>query len=593
MSKKILFVQLPPPRFSMKENVDNIPLAAAFLTSVIRQSNVPYEIEILPSDLADNLSDHALVEAIVNMRPDILLFTLYVWNSKRSLFIASQVKQRLPFTQVVAGGPEVTFDNAWIAKHPALDMGVVGEGESRILQVLSFLFSKAKNLPAGTYIKKSNIFRCNQEQPKPFDLADLEDPYSLGLISNSNSGKMFLETARGCKFRCAYCYYHKAFPCVQLHTERNVLAALMYAYHSDSPVREIYLMDPTFNARPRYQDLLWQIQTLRKTKDVELHTELRADLLSKKDVNLLKAAGLKSAEIGLQSIHPAVLKKVGRNHNLKKFEQGALLLKKAGIQVITGIIAGLPGDTVEGFLETIDWIQKTGVYDIVHPFVLSILPGTKLRQDAKKLHLSFDQQPPYYVTKTPNFSSADLSHVLLTTEKRFKKALSTIETYSQSELHVFEEDWHRKSLNLVSKISYWCRDPTQKEKISKELLHVLNKATDPFIFHFKSRKNSSLTTSEETVIFNLLRRFQERNPFTILEIVFEFRMPPSKKLLHKIISELSFPSHYINRFFAPLYNVDGKGSILSINFSILPPKNTSSKMRKIWRDDYDGLATVL
>ena len=49
--------------------------------------------------------DAALVEAIVASAPDLLGFSLYTWNSERSLTIAGLIKARLPGVLVVIGVP--------------------------------------------------------------------------------------------------------------------------------------------------------------------------------------------------------------------------------------------------------------------------------------------------------------------------------------------------------------------------------------------------------------------------------------------------------------------------------------------------------
>lgn len=134
---RILFVQLPTPRFSFQEPPTNIPLAAGFLMAALDQKGTRrFRIEVVETEVVDVLADSALANDIVRREPAILAMTLYVWNVERSLFLASNVKRRSPHTVVLVGGPEVTPDNAWVLKHPAVDLAVFGEGESRIGRLL-------------------------------------------------------------------------------------------------------------------------------------------------------------------------------------------------------------------------------------------------------------------------------------------------------------------------------------------------------------------------------------------------------------------------------------------------------------------------
>ena len=98
----------------------------------------------------------------------------------------------------------------------------------------------------------------------------------------------------------------------------HVKKALDFAYSMDNSVKEIYLIDPTFNARPDFRDILKLMVCLREKKDLRVHTELRSDLLSEGDIQLFKDAGLVSAEIGLQSVNPEVLALAGRSRRSGK-----------------------------------------------------------------------------------------------------------------------------------------------------------------------------------------------------------------------------------------------------------------------------------
>ncbi len=105
---------------------------------------------------------------------------------------------------------------------------------------------------------------------------------------------------------------------------------LDFAYSEDSGVNEIYLMDPTFNVGPGFKKLARSIARRRNLRQVALHTELRADLLTPEDVLLLKAAGLASAEVGLQTMNPAALKQAGRTGDPERIREASLCLKMQG-----------------------------------------------------------------------------------------------------------------------------------------------------------------------------------------------------------------------------------------------------------------------
>ena len=384
MVRNVVFVQLPPPRFVFEEPPSNIPLAAGFLVAALTagRENTLYT-EIVDVQIVDTMADAGIAARLAEKRPDILALSLYVWNVQRTLFLAANVKRRSPRTRVLVGGPEVTPDNRWVIEHPAVDAGVFGEGESRIQAVLDAMLRSGvpAKLP-GTFFKTPDGPVIDLSPPAPWILESAVYPYLDHRISPTLDGTLFIETLRGCPFRCGYCYYHKAFREVRYHNEQSINRVLDMAYAQGSGVNEIYLMDPSFNGGSRFRKLVTDLARRRIDNDLKLHCELRADLLTPEDASSMQSAGLRSAEVGLQTIHPRVLALAGRSGDPQRVAAGVKHLKDQGIAVTTGIILGLPGDTAEGFSATVAWLRDNEAYSEVHPFVLSVLPGTEFRARA-------------------------------------------------------------------------------------------------------------------------------------------------------------------------------------------------------------------
>ena len=480
--KRVLLLQLPPPRFCFEEAPSNIPLAAGFLAAAL-QSRGPagFVIEIAPPEVVDALAEEGIAAWVAQMTPAAIGMTLYVWNVQRSLFVAARIRERSPGTRVFVGGPEVTPDNLWVLQHPAVDGGIFGEGESRIEAFLQVLLEEGtvESIP-GAFLKKCGQLMVNRETAEPWDLASCPYPCLDGKIGPSRDGTLFLETVRGCPFRCRYCYYHKALGGVRFHPERSIEAVLDMAYSSDSTVREIYLMDPTFNARKGFRELLRSMARRRSAKDIRVHTELRADLLTRGDVLLLKEAGLKSAEVGLQTVNETALKQAGRTGHPNELARGVELLKGENVDVTTGIILGLPGDTPEGFAQTLSWLQRTGAYSVVHPFVLSILPGTDFREHSSSLGLRYDPRPPYYVRSTPAFPAEEIQRALLECERAFDMEIDYITRPSL----VDRGPAAFTRIGQAPYVSKWIVDPTREWKWRAIWPELMAKVTNPFTLWF-------------------------------------------------------------------------------------------------------------
>lgn len=573
----VVFVQLPPPRFSLRESPTNIPLAAGFISAALKSHDLgSLELHILDSDEMDLSADRAIIRTVVDREPTVVAMTLYVWNAVRSLFVASEIKKVLPATKILVGGPEVTADNDWLRQHPAVDAGVFGEGESRIGAMLQALFHGVteRGIAGGFFKRDGGEMLLNASLPAPFDLSSITYPYLDATIGPSRDGTLFVETVRGCPFRCRYCYYHKTFHGVRPHLWKSVQQVLDFAYSEESGVREIYLMDPTFNARPGFRKLLKSMIARRAGDIPVLHTELRADLVSREDVVLLKEAGAASVEVGLQTTNQEALRIAGRKEDLGKMARGSALLKEAGIEVTTGVIVGLPGDTPEGFSNTVKWLRRTGAYSVVHPFVLSVLPGTDFRSRAGQLGLKYQPRPPYHVVETSTFSPDAIRGALLECEDVFGMELDHVPLPSlvDSGAGVVTE------LPRAEHVTKWIVDPLHDRR--RNVLSVLIPlATDPFTFWFRGRGGPDAERSA----LALLDLFARENPHTVTAVVTEFEKLPAPTFFQKILDVVAQPGIYANLSFHPLRE---EGEVVTPLLVLLVPNPRDSSTRERLRESY-------
>ncbi len=99
------------------------------------------------------------------------------------------------------------------------------------------------------------------------------------------------------------------------------------------------------------------------------------DLLA--EINRIKPV---SVELGLQTIHPDSVSYIRRGYANDVYDDAVTRLKKAGIEVVTHIILGLPGETPEMMAETTAHAVAAGT-DGVKFHLLHILRGTDLEKD--------------------------------------------------------------------------------------------------------------------------------------------------------------------------------------------------------------------
>lgn len=379
----VLLVQLPIPRHTLGRRTGNVPLGGACLMQAAR--GVPgLQIELLDPDAASRLGDAALLSEIVRRRPGAVGFTVFSWNIDRSLHLAAKLKEAYG-PRIIFGGPEVTADNDR-ARSAHVDFRVFGDGET----VFRRLWEEPGLWAQGSAAESADaVFRAARS------------PYLEGLIDPAGENLMLLETQRGCPYRCGFCFYNKARRGVAPAAEEPLLAAVAWAV--DHGVPELYLLDPSLNVRPRLKPLLEAIARLNAKRRVRLFSEIRAEAVDADLADRLAAAGFDWFEIGLQSTNPAALRRMNRPTDLARFAAGARRLKERGITPSIDLILGLPGDDLQGFMRSIDFVVANGLADDVQVFPLALLPGTAFRRRSRALGLRYETDPPYTVLETETF----------------------------------------------------------------------------------------------------------------------------------------------------------------------------------------------
>ena len=85
-------------------------------------------------------------------------------------------------------------------------------------------------------------------------------------------------------------------------------------------------------------------------------------------------------ELGLQSIHPSTASYIRRGYDLPVYDKAVNVLHQRGIEVVTHVIAGLPGESKEDFLATVR--HTAAVHsDGMKLQLLHVLQGTDLAVD--------------------------------------------------------------------------------------------------------------------------------------------------------------------------------------------------------------------
>jgi hypothetical protein len=404
---KVALIQLPLQSHDYIYSLENIPLAAGYLKSYASARNAPADIIICPQDIANLGGDAAVLRWVEHVRPDMVGFSCYLWNVQRTLHLCSLIRQRLEDCLIVLGGPEVTTDNDFLASHDCFHFGVVGEGEETFVELIRSVMDGQRDFPGvkGLIVRRDSKVHFSGRRGRMKDLDAIPSPYLKGFIGPSLNRSMLMETVRGCPMRCTYCYYHKSSPHVRAFAIERINEEFTRA--RDGRLDEVTIIDPCFARRPDLDSLLAAIAPVRSGR-LRFSCELNAEDLTPAIVDDLVRAGLAHVEIGLQSTNEKALRTIGRRFMRDDFIRGVKMLRSKGVRVVTDIMAGLPGDTLDDVKRSIDFVLTEDLCDDLSLYPLSILPGTLLRRQVRHLGINHQCEPPYLVTQTSDMGCEDI-----------------------------------------------------------------------------------------------------------------------------------------------------------------------------------------
>ena len=342
----------------------------------------------------------------------VVCLSVYVWNRLVLEKVGLSLMEK--GILVIAGGPEITANpDSFVGA----DFVVSGEGEVAVPLLLEKLenASKFEKSDIGIFEKdfaEEAFFveksKYHPETKKVFykkSLAgeDLTSPYLDGTLDLSKYEGALWELARGCPFKCSYCYESKGEKKVRLLPMERIEKELKLFAEKDVP--QVFVLDPTYNAnKERALSLLKMMAKI--TPNTFYYFEARAEFIDRQIAKAFTKLPC-AVQFGLQSSDEEVLKKVNRSFNKAQFVKNINILNQEGVIFGFDLIYGLPGDNLSGFCNSIDFALNL-MPNNLELFCLSVLPGTDLFDAAKGYGLVFQEEAPYHVIETPGFSKADM-----------------------------------------------------------------------------------------------------------------------------------------------------------------------------------------
>ncbi len=180
----------------------------------------------------------------------------------------------------------------------------------------------------------------------------------------------------GCPHRCVFCDQNDITGKKDPPAPDEVREYLSGRLGPDTPEATVAFYGGSFTCLPvKFQE--GYLGAARELADkgyaAGIRLSTRPDCMDAAVAEFLRLSGVTEVELGVQSMDDAVLRASGRGHTAADTVEAARALKEAGIRLGMQIMAGLPGDTPEGFIQSVRRVIKIG------PGFVRIYPTLVLR----------------------------------------------------------------------------------------------------------------------------------------------------------------------------------------------------------------------
>ena len=344
----------------------------------------------------NSISPQAAAEKLLTHDPTIILFSIYIWNLIVTYETVAILRTLRPDIKIVVGGPEVSYIYDDLLIYPLIDHLVCGEGEEVIEKL-------CRDLLAGG--KAPKVIEA-----LPADLKTIALPYDEYTNADIAHRRIYVETSRGCPFKCEYCLSAieqgvRFFPPDRIFPEFKKLI--------ERGVRIFKFLDRSFNINAAHAAAVLRFFLENRRDGMMLHLEWEPDHLPPTLEKLLAEApiGFMQLEVGVQTFNTEVSARIDRPLNAERVKAHIrTLAAMPSVHLHADLIAGLPGETLESISSGFDRLHACGP-DEIQLGILKKLRGTPLARHDVEWQMVYNTSPPYDVLQTSSLTFIELQNI--------------------------------------------------------------------------------------------------------------------------------------------------------------------------------------
>ena len=365
------------------------PLGTLYVASSLKQAG--HEVRFLDGAF---LSHQAILEAVARFRPEWVGIYATTFGWPKAVRTAGDVKDRHPEVFVCAGGPyPIAAQDRCLAQGPGFDAAVTGEGERTVVEMVERLGSgQSLDGVRGVIFRHGGGIKANPPRPLAADLDELPFP-GRELLGDA---RLYLPppamyrrkpvavvlTSRGCNRRCIFCFQmdRERKTGIRYRSVENVLEEIELCLRQG--YREIKFIDDTF-AEDRQRAMRLAREIKRRQLDFTWFCSACVNQVDRELLLAFREAGCWAILFGVESGVQRNLNTIRKGTTLAQVRDAVRWAKEVGLGVQTTFVFGIPGETYQEALRTIEFACEIDP-DMASFHAITPFPGTHLHDHASE-----------------------------------------------------------------------------------------------------------------------------------------------------------------------------------------------------------------
>jgi len=353
-------------------------LGVAYIAAYLREQGYS---TVIYDGIAEPKPLNAVVQDMKNF--DVIGITALSSYAIRCIELITEAKQHGVRAPIVVGGPHVTAMPGHLLRHGA-DYEVLGEGEITMGELVEHLATGSGSMHSVrgiAYLDGDKVIQTGRRalvdplDQIPMPARDLLPMhlYSTSPARSKNYPSHSMFTSRGCPGICSFCD-HRTFGSKVRHFSLDRIVSEFFVLRDTYGARDVSVWDDNFTSD---KELLFSVCDKLRSRNFGLtwNVESRINMVDRDILVSLRNSGCCFIAYGIESGSQKMLDRMKKGISKEEIIEKVRITQEVGIPIRGYFMVGLPGETEEDILDTIEFALKLDI-DIATFTMFLPLPGT-------------------------------------------------------------------------------------------------------------------------------------------------------------------------------------------------------------------------